>query len=96
MLGLKKFLASLDQKPEEPIEPELKTTANKERDREIKYVFSCRRQQAWSEHQDRNQQLTAMLFELSAGSSRTCGQGQSYKQLPRKEKVIVHLKTATW
>lgn len=39
MLGLRKFLASLNDLPEEtPIEPELKTNANKERDREIKCV----------------------------------------------------------
>jgi hypothetical protein len=82
MLGLKKYLANLNDLPDEqPIEPELKTTANKDRDREIKCAFSCRRQHACSEHLDRKQQLTATLVvQLSAGSSRTCGQGQSYKQ----------------
>lgn len=36
MLGLRKLLDQLSDLPEQPIEPELKTTANKERDKEIK------------------------------------------------------------
>lgn len=37
MLGLKKLLQQLNDLPDDqPIEPELKTTANKERDRDIR------------------------------------------------------------
>lgn len=73
MFGLKKFLASLTDLEEQPIEPELKTTANKDRDREIKYVYvvESRNWRAMSEHQDRNKQLTAIyalnLLQGAAG-----------------------------
>jgi hypothetical protein len=40
MLGLRKLIDRLNDLPDEaPIEPELKTTANKERDKNIKWVI---------------------------------------------------------
>lgn len=38
MQGLRKFLDDLAEELEQPIEPELKTASNKQRDKEIKYA----------------------------------------------------------
>jgi streptolysin S family bacteriocin protoxin len=76
MPRLLKFLGGLQQPPEQPIEPELKTTANKERDREIKCVrvvdccccccLACRSQQRVSVGTDDAPTATATTAQQGA------------------------------
>lgn len=97
MLGLRKFLASLDDLPaEQPIEPELKTTQNKEKDREIKCVCRCCTAAGGKQDRDSSSYAPTSVAAVFAGSSRTCGQELCCRLWYSKGRAMPHPRMATW